>query len=195
MDPTTQTVILAVSAFFGGGVVVFILTGIKDYMTREKKWLGVQLESKCLVHRDDPELKITYKDKEVSRIVLHNLRFRNLGNRALTDLPLILHPPSGMTGYKAAAGSTDGVSCEYFADARGLGVKFDLLKPGDEATVAFSVFDCPDEELKIFVKQENVELKTVSDTDSASNILDIFVQNSGGVTRAVFQLTSLLLKR
>jgi hypothetical protein len=76
-----------------------------------------------------------------------------------------------------------------------LGVKFDLLKPGDEATVAFSVFDCPNEELKIFVKQENVQLKMVSDSDSARSLLDIFVDNSGGVTRAVFQLASLLVKR
>jgi hypothetical protein len=104
MDPRTQTVILALAAFFGGGVVVFLLTAFKDYITREKKWLAIQQESKCLVHRDDPELNVTYKGKEVFRIVLHNLKFRNVGNRALSNLPLVLAPPAGLTGYKAAAG-------------------------------------------------------------------------------------------
>jgi hypothetical protein len=69
MDITTQTVILALSGFFGGGIVVFALSALKDYFSRERRWLGAQIESKCIVHRDDPELNITYKGNEVNRIV------------------------------------------------------------------------------------------------------------------------------
>jgi len=195
MDIDKGTIVLAISGFFGGGVVVFILTTLRDYLKREKKWLAVERDSKCLVQKDDPEIKITYKEKEVSRIILHDLKFRNVGNRALSDLPIILHPPSGMSGYKAMATSSDGVDCEWFSDKRGLGVKLDLLKPGEEAMVSFSVFDCPDEELKIFAKQEGVEIKDVKDSDSAQNVLDIFINNSGGVTRAIFQMLSLTIKK
>ena len=195
MDITTQTIILALSALFGGGLVVFLLSTIKDYLSRERRWLGAQVDSKCIVHRDDPELQITYKGNEVNRIVLHNIRLRNIGNRALNDLPFILHTPAGLSGYRSAATSPDGVMVSYFEAPGGLGVKCDLIKPGDEVTIAFSAFDCPNEDLKIILKQANVDLKMMSPVNARDQVLDILIDNSGGVTRMLFQLFSLILKK
>jgi hypothetical protein len=83
----------------------------------------------------------------------------------------------------------------YFEAPGGLGVKCDLIKPGDEIAIAFSVFDCPNEDIKIIVKQAEVDLKIVSSSDAKDEVLDILVDNSGGVTRTLFQLLSLVLKK
>jgi hypothetical protein len=195
MDVATQTVILAVAGFLGGGLVVFVLSAIKDYLLRERKWLGAQIEARCLVHRDDPELKITYKGNEVNRIVLHNIRLRNIGNRVLQELPFILQTPAGLSGYRSAATSSDGVMVSYFEAPSGLGVKCALIKPGDEVAIAFSAFDCPNEDVKIILKQAEVDLKMISSSDTRDQVLDILIDNSGGVTRMLFQLFSLALKR
>ena len=57
------------------------------------------------------------------------------------------------------------------------------------------MFDCPNEDIKIIVKQAEVDLKIVSSSDAKDEVLDILVDNSGGVTRTLFQLLSLVLKK
>ena len=63
----------------------------------------------------------------------------------------------------------------YFEAPGGLGVKCDLIKPGDEIAIAFSVFDCPNEDIKVIVKQAEVDLKIVSSSDAKDEVLDILV--------------------
>ena len=195
MDPTTQFWITVGASFFGGGLVVFLLGQIIDYVRREKRWLGYDLSSRCIIQRDDPELEIFYKKNPVQRAVLHSIRFKNIGNRPLKETPIILHPPSGLGGYKAAATSTNLVNCEYFAAPRGLGVKFDLLNPGEEVSVAFTGFDCPDEKLQIAARQEGVVTKDISGRSRNERLFEIVFDTATSPTHAALNFLRFLVLR
>lgn len=195
MDQTTQFWITVGVSFLGGGLVVFLLGQVIDYLRREKRWLGYDLSSRCIIQRDDPEIEIFYKKNPVHRAVLHSIRFKNFGNRPLKDVPIILHPPSGLSGYKAVASSDNLVKCEYFADPRGLGVKFDLLNPGEEALVAFTVFDCPDEKLQIAARQEGVVTKDISGRSRNERLFEIIFDTATSPTHAALNFLRFLLLR
>ena len=143
MDENTRFWIPLVVTLLGGGVAAFFLKSNIRQLNRDRKCLGYDVHSPCNIDGEDPEFEIRYRGNPVKRAVLHTICFKNVGNQALTNLPIILHPPGGIAGYKAAAGSNSMANAEYFNDSGGrLGVRFDLLNPGDVALVAFTVFDC-----------------------------------------------------
>ena len=78
-----------------GAVGAFLLKLLVDHLQREKKWIGYSVNSRGIVERGNPNLAITYKNREINRLSSHSVLLRNIGNRPLKELPVRITLSSG----------------------------------------------------------------------------------------------------
>lgn len=71
-----------------GSVAAFFLNLFVNYIKRERKILGYSVVSRKIIEGGQKDLEIRYKEKPIKRLYSHQVTIRNVGNRALKDLPV-----------------------------------------------------------------------------------------------------------
>jgi hypothetical protein len=71
-----------------GSVAAYLLGLFVNYVRREKRMLGFSVRSRKIVELGHKDLTIFYKGQPIERLYSHEVTIKNIGNRALKDLPV-----------------------------------------------------------------------------------------------------------
>lgn len=183
-----------VLTFLGGGLVVFILEESFRHFRREKRVLGYAVDSRILAERSHADLKISYKNMEVEKVLSHSIRLKNIGNACLKDFPVYIQG-SGGKFYFANLASKPGIECKKIESAPCFAFTVNLLNPGDEVGVELTILDAPDTNLKIDARAENLRVKDISGAYSTVDVLDVMLESSSGITWTLAKVLKMSLKK
>lgn len=182
-----------VLTFIGGGLVVFILEQVIQHFRREKRVLGYTLDSKVLIEKSHPDLKISYKGMDVSKVIFHSIVLRNVGNMCLKDFPVYIQGGGGKF-YFAHTSAKAGIECKKIDSGPGFAFTVNLLNPEDEVKIELTLLDAVDERLVVDARAENLKIKNISSNFSSSEMLDVMIEGTSGVSWTLAKMLKLTLK-
>lgn len=123
-----------------GSVAAFFLNLLVNYVKRERKAIGYSIISRKIVESGHKDLEIRYKGQPIKRLYSHQVTVRNVGNRALKELPVrikfqdtFLEPELSQPD-----GATFGMTVE---NNKEIIVNCDLLERGEKFQVGFTSFE------------------------------------------------------
>ena len=169
-----------------GSVAAFLLGLWVDYLRREKKWVGVSINSRKIVERGHPKLHITYEGREIERLHSHTILIRNIGNRALKDLPVWISSVDGseIVEYETEIpeGSKYNISLEGNTSLK---IECDLLNQDEAFSVGFTTLNSKSEAVKVVARGENVICKEISPDAKLPDLIDVLASSSSATKLAV----------
>ncbi len=182
-----------VLTFLGGGLVVFILEQIINYIRRERHVIGFIADSRVIAEKSDKDLKIEYKGLEIERLISHKVILKNIGNKCLKEVPFYLQG-SGGGFFFAELAAKPGIHTKTIEGEPCFAFSVDLLNPGDEVTVTLTILDAADVKLTVDARAEHVRVKDISNARTVSQMLDVMAEGSTGLTWTSIKLLRLLSK-
>ncbi|WP_309384646.1 hypothetical protein [Cerasicoccus frondis] len=183
-----------VITFLGGGIVVFLLEQAIRFFRRERRILGYTVNTRTLVEKSDPDLKLEYKGMEVEKVYSHEVRIKNIGNACLKEVPVFIMPSPGKFFF-AKIEAKPGIHCPKLEGEPGCAFEFNLLNPNDEIKVELVVLDSSDSKLKIDARSEHLKVREIADSLSVTQVLEVALEGSSGISWTAIKLASLMIKR
>lgn len=119
-----------IAGFIGGAIITVIATLLVVKWQRQHKELSYRVEVRPFIAPEEPErpgvkwdsnVRILYKDKEVSQLFPFRISFRNTGNQTLQDLRVRLRSNAGAEILNLIIGHPGGIEVG--------GVQYSLTKP------------------------------------------------------------------
>lgn len=148
-----------------GSLAAYLLGLFVSHVRREKRWLGFSIVSRNIVHAGPKKLALTYAGAAVNRLDSHTVSFRNIGNRALKQLPVKIECDGGsILDYELSAPAGTEFGANSTSDYVSLTI--DLLNPGEGFSVGLTVADANGPGgVKPIARAEFLELRDTSDDD------------------------------
>jgi hypothetical protein len=146
-----------------GGLAAYLLSLLVKYFTREKKVLGYSTTSRKIVERGHQDLEIKYRGQVIERLYSHQVIVRNVGNRALKDLPVRISCDGGkLVEFELTApeGAEFPVTRE---DDQSLVVDCKLLNRGEHFEVGLTAIDTIASSISVVARAENLKCKEITE--------------------------------
>lgn len=146
-----------------GSLASYLLGLLISHLRREKKWLGYSINSRNVVEKEHSKLAITYGGRDIVRLDSHSVRLRNIGNRALTNLPVWLEVKSTGSIIEHEVNSpAGGTFIPCLDSAQRLVITIDLLNPGEAFDVGLTVADAENGEIAVVARAEYLRVKSLN---------------------------------
>jgi len=179
--------------FFGGGLVVFVLEQVFHHFQKEKRVLGYTIDTRVIAEKSHADLKITFKDMDVQKVLFHGICLKNIGNASIKDFPVFIQADGKF--YFAKIYAKPGIEFKKIENKNSLEFKVTLLNPGEEIKVDYTILDAPDEKIVVDARSELLRVKNITSAHSAADILDVMLEGSSGITWALIKLIKITLKK
>jgi hypothetical protein len=148
-----------------GGLAAYLLSLIVQYLTREKKILGYSVTSRKIVERGHKDLEIKYRGQAIERLYSHQITARNIGNRALKDLPVCISCDGGeLVEFELT--SPEGADFQLIHEEGGqtLTINCDLLNRGEQFKVGLTAIDTSSHRVSVIARSENLKCKDITES-------------------------------
>lgn len=162
-----------------GSLAAFLLGLGIEYYQREKKSLGYSIASRKIVDRGDKNLEIKYKDHLIDNFYSHQVTVRNIGNRALKDIPIRISCDRGIiveSELSTPVGSD--YKKENIDNDRTILVNCDLINRGEAFLVGLTTMNTNSESISVAARSENLTLKEISQAAKLKEIIEILADQS-----------------
>ena len=170
---TSSNIMLAASAAVTGSMAKYILTQLVSYLRREKYRLGYSVISRNIAENGYPHISIKYEGLDINRLDSHIIRFWNIGNRALLQLPITIDTYGGKI-VAHESGTPKGAACTHSLDSPGLVVvTIDLLKPTESFSIKLTVVDANEGRVDVVARREYLDVKEIDEHLATEELLDI----------------------
>jgi hypothetical protein len=168
---------------FTGSLAAYLLGLLVAHVKREKIWLGFSIVSRNIARRGHGRLSMHYDNREIQRLDSHTVWLRNIGNRALKNLPVAIESPNGEI-VEHVVEAPDGAKFKTELLKGRLVVTCDLLNQGEFARVGLLVIDAEGKRpgVKVVARAENLRVKEI-DNDALLLMMPATVQIVAKVAR------------
>lgn len=157
-----------------GSLATFILGEIVKYYRREKKTLGYSISSRKIIERGDRDIEIRYKNQEINNIFSNQVTIRNIGNRALKDLPIKIGCDNGKileNELSSPEGANYTISNQD--NDKSIIINCDLINKGESFHFGFTSINVESEKISVIARGENLTLKEISQDPKLKEILEV----------------------
>jgi hypothetical protein len=176
-----------------GSVAAYLLGLLVSHLRREKRWLGYSVSSRNVVQSGPKKLSLTYDGQTIERLDSHTVVFRNVGNRALKNLPIRISPPTNGRILDWELDAPAGAEFHAKPGNEGLVVTIDLLNPGEAFGIGFSVADANSlEGTQVIARAEFLELRAIGDRAETGELLEALLPHVflGDLLLNLYKITS-----
>lgn len=189
--PITQEQVLT---FLGGGLFVFILDQAIQHHRRERRVLGYSADNRILAEKSHADLKISFKGLDVTKVLSHHIRLKNIGNTCLKNFTVYIHGAGG-TYYFAHTSAKPGIECKKVDPAPCFAFEVNLLNAGEEIQVELTILNPADAALVVEARGENLRTKNISEARVAGEMLDAALESTSGLTWTIARLVKVFLRQ
>jgi hypothetical protein len=176
-----------------GSMAAYLLGLLISFLRREKRRLVYSVESRSIVKVGDSRISIKFENRDIQRLDSHIVIIRNIGNRALTALPIqiVLKDSGQIVEYEVLP--PDGANYQVQQLTSGqINLICDLLNPGEAAGVGLTVADSTDDgEVRVLARAEGLTVRRIGERSTSTELLDLFLESSS-ITKAVIDIASIL---
>jgi hypothetical protein len=170
-------------AFAGGSLTAYLAQLIVSHFRRVKRWLGYSVTSRNIVEADHSEISVRYREEEIARLDSHGILLRNVGNVALSNIPVRIKSGSNSRILDSELSGPEGAEViQTMVSQSELTVTCDLLNPGEAVSVGLTIADGDDGELRIFARSEGLTVKMFKNTSTTRELVELFVDSSSPLT-------------
>jgi hypothetical protein len=155
-----------------GSLAAYLLGLVVSHVRREKRWLGYLTDNRNIVRSQHSDLAFTFKNVGINRLDSHSVQLRNIGNRALVQLPVRIAASAGARILEHSIGIPKGASFDaanpYPNEIR---VTFDLLQPSETAKIELTVADSPDGLINVIARVDGLTVIDMTDKIASKEFL------------------------
>lgn len=174
-----------------GSLASYLLGLLVSYLRREKRWLGYSIDSRNIVKAQDSRVSMKFENQDIRRLDSHTVLIRNIGNRAISNLPVRVLASEAAYFVEYDIEPPEGSSFQIQQPTPNeINVTCDLLNPGEAATVGLTVADSSDDKLRVIARAEGLTVKKIGARSTTTELLDILLVSSS-IIRVLVGLTSI----
>lgn len=155
-----------------GSVAAYLLGLLVNYIRREKKILGYSIQSRKIVEIGHKDLTIHYKGQPIERLYSYQVLIRNVGNRALKELPVRIKFESDFLDPELI--QPDGAQFKIVIEkSNEIVVHCDLLERNESLKIGFTSIDVVKNDTNIDIKNSGlrgINAPKISITARAENL-------------------------
>jgi hypothetical protein len=159
-----------------GSLAAYLLGLLVSHFRREKRWLGYQVTSRTIVQKGHSKVSMKFDGSDIVRLDSHTVHVRNIGNRALVELPVRLKCGNEGRIVEYEIRVPDGATFKANVENdRDLVVAVDLLNPGEAFVVGLTAADAPGGTVDVVARGEYLELREIGNHQSTDDLLEILM--------------------
>jgi hypothetical protein len=162
-----------------GSLAAYLLGLLVSHLRREKRWIGYSIESRNIVKAQDSRVSMRFENRDIRRLDSHTVLVRNIGNRAVTGLPVRITATKNAHIVEHDLDPPDGASFQVQQVVPNeIIVTCDLLNPGEAAGVGLTIADSSDEELRVVARAEGLIVKKIDSRSTTTELLKLLLESS-----------------